>query len=698
MTNLSPNASQLAAEGSGEETLSLSGWGTNESRLARSFKYRLYDAGGVQQDTLIVTQAGTELGIRVNGNASKSATSGSSPVTVTFNGYSNGRYMRFQNDNSSSQLVVSSAKEYSASQTGNDFSSNFIEVSSFGSWYEFSVTVSVPANASAGTYSFSVYTSDDTYTTQSVTYSVVVSTDVINVTGVEVTPQAITINKSNSYSNEGLEAEVSPSNASDKRVTWSSDDSSKVDVSNTGWIRGVALTSMSVGIKATSVADSTKYDYCYVTVVEAGSITVGSVNALKNQDSVAVPVTLYNIDTNRPITITVTSGTSWVTSIGSYNSSQHSVTLGITRNLTTDDRSTTVSVSGYDLAGEERTGSGTLSQNGVDDIDLISLSVSGDAAINDDGTTYHQYVVTYDPTNTSEKGVTWDVVDAMTGNSVVGTIVQFYGTSTEYACRIYALQDANGNNVLVKATSTVRPSISATQAVTVTYAPVIAELQASPTSLSVPWDSTADSTPVVTWSNVQTPYIPTNGGWSGFITSASLNTTNGKITTQYSANSSTSSQSGSVTVYALKDGEVNPISVTVNYTQAGMPDPSTFSSVGVSNLTVSGGAKASFSAEVGFQNSSNTSFAFPGTLSYSLYGYESREDTSSSAATLLTSGTATEFSDGGEGVRYTVAANSNPRFTLERQWIGTLGMNTYFVIEISMSGYTIPSTDYDSTL
>lgn len=694
MANLSPNASQLAATGTGEETLSLSGWGTNESRLARSFKYRLYDAGGVQQDTLIVTQAGTELGIRVNGNASKSATSGSSSVTVTFNGYSNGRYIRFQNDNSSSQLVVSSAKEYSASQTGADFSSSFTEVSSFGSWYEFSVTVSIPANASASTYSFSVYTSDDTYTTQSVTYSVVVTESGVDVDNVELNQSSVIINQGETYS--GLSATVYPINASDKRVTWSSDDSNKVTVSNTGSIYGVALTSIAVGIKATSVADSTKYDYCYVTVVEAGSITVGDVNALKNQDSVAVPVTLYNIDTNRPITITVTSGTSWVTNIGSYDSSQHAVTLGISRNLTTDDRSTTVTVSGYDLAGEERTGSGTLSQNGVDDIDLISLSVSGDVAINDDGTTPHRYVVTYNPSTTSETGVTWDVVDSQ-GNSVDGTLVDIGSTTSTY-CDITVLSGADGDNVFVKATSTVRPSISATQAVTVTYTPVIAELQVSPTSLSVQWDSTTDSTPVVTWSNVQTPYIPTNGGWSGFITSASLNTTNGKITTEYSANSSTSSQSGSVTVYALKDGEVNPISVTVNYTQAGMPDPSTFSSVGVSNLTVSGGAKASFSAEVGFQNSSNTSFSFPGTLSYSLYGYESREDTSSSAATLLTSGTATEFSDGREGVRYTVAANSNPRFTLERQWIGTLGMNTYFVLEISMSGYNIPSTDYDSTL
>lgn len=674
MANLSPNASQLAATGTGEETLSLSGWGTNESRLARSFKYRLYDAGGVQQDTLIVTQAGTELGIRVNGNASKPATSGSSSVTVTFNGYSNGRYMRFQNDNSSSQLVVSSAKEYSASQTGADFSSNFTEVSSFGSWYEFSVTVSIPANASASTYSFSVYTSDDTYTTQSVTYSVVVTESGVDVDNVELNQSSVIINQGETYS--GLSATVYPINASDKRVTWSSDDSSKVTVSNTGSIYGVALTSIAVGIKATSVADSTKYDYCYVTVVEAGSITVGDVNALKNQDSVAVPVTLYNIDTNRPITITVTSGTSWVTNIGSYDSSQHAVTLGISRNLTTDDRSTTVTVSGYDLAGEERTGSGSLSQNGVDDIDLISLSVSGDAAINDDGTTPHRYVVTYNPSTTSETGVTWDVVDSQ-GNSVDGTLVDIGSTTSTY-CDITVLSGADGDNVFVKATSTVRPSISATQAVTVTYAPVIAELQVSPTSLSVPWDSTTDSTPVVTWSNIQTPYIPTNGGWSGFITGASLNTTNGKIITEYSANSSTSSQSGSVTVYALKDGEVTPISVTVNYTQAGMPDPSTFATIGVANLVVTPGGRVSITADVILSNTSYTSHTFSGEYYWTLYGYSSKENYDLGETGTVLIGDQVET-----GYTPTVAARSSVTISLSHDTHLSFTGN-YFKIHVSM--------------
>lgn len=563
------------------------------------------------------------------------------------------------------------------------------------------LTYDLGANTSGSTtnYSFKLRQAGSTVTADTLTISQ--ASKEVDVSKVELNLHSVTINEKETYS--GLSAMVYPTNASDKRINWSTDDNSKVTVSNTGSIYGVALTSMSVGIKATSVADSTKYDYCYVTVVKAGSITVHDANALKNDTSVGVKVDLYNIDTNRPISITVTSGTSWVTNIGSYNASSGEVTLGIGRNLTTDDRSTTVTVTGYDLGGVQRTDSGTLMQNGVDDIALSSLSVSGDAAINDDGTTYHQYVVTYDPTNTSEKGVTWDVVDATTGNSVVGTIAQFYGTSTEYACRIYALQGANGNNVLVKATSTVRLSKSATQAVTVTYASAIEGFDVNPRTVGtniISWDSTSDNTPVVTWSNIEKPHIKTIGGWSGFIEDADLETTNDvtRVVTSFSANSTTSSKSGQVIVTALIDGSEE--NIVVNYTQPGMPDPTTFSSVEVDNLTVSGGAKASFSATVSFWNNSSTDFGFPGSFYYRLYGYVSREDTSSSAATLLTEGTYTEYSDDGLGVRFTVPpSRPNPtQITLNPRWTGTLGMNTYFVLEISMSGYTIPSTDYDSTL
>lgn len=536
------------------------------------------------------------------------------------------------------------------------------------------LTFNLGANDSGSTktYSFKLRQTGSSEIADTLTISQAASG--VDVSGVELNLNSVTINVGETW--DGLTATVLPSNASDKRITWSTDDSSKVSVNSIGVITGNALTSMAVGIRATSVADSSKYDDCYVTVVEAGSITVGSVNALKNQDSIAVPVTLYNIDTNRPITTTVTSGTSWVTNIGSYDSSQHAVTIGISRNLTTDDRSTTVTVSGYDLAGYARTGSATLSQNGVDDIDLISLSVSGDAAINDDGTTPHRYVVTYNPSTTSETGVTWDVVDSQ-GNSVDGTLVDIGSTTSTY-CDITVLSGADGDNVFVKATSTVRPSISATQAVTVTYAPVIAELQVSPTSLSIPWDSTEDSTPVVTWSNVQTPYIPTNGGWSGFITGASLNTTNGKIITEYSANSSTSSQSGSVTVYALKDGEVTPISVTVNYTQAGMPDPSTFATIGVANLIVPSGGSSTITADVILSNTSYTSHTFSGEYYWTLYGYSSKENYDLGETGTVLIGDQVET-----GYTPTVAARSS--VTIELSHYTHLSFTgNYFKIHVSM--------------
>lgn len=526
-------------------------------------------------------------------------------------------------------------------------------------------------SGSAKTYSFKLRESGSSAIADTLT--VTQPSSGVDVTGVTLTPSQVTINMGNSY-NDVFSVIITPSNASDKTISWSSDDSSEVMVNGSGEIRGVAVTSMPIGVWAE--AHNGISDVSYVTVVEPGSITVGSVNALKNQDSIAVPVTLYNIDTDRPITITVTSGTSWVTNIGSYDSSQHAVTIGISRNLTTNDRSTTVTVSGYDLAGEGRTGSGTLSQNGVDDIDLISLSVNGDAAINDDGTTYHRYVVTYNPSTTSETGVTWDVVDSQ-GNSVDGTLVDIGSTTSTY-CDITVLSGADGDNVFVKATSTVRPSISATQAVTVTYAPVIAELQASPTSLSVPWDSTADSTPVVTWSNVQTPYIPTNGGWSGFITGASLNTTNGKIITEYSANSSTSSQSGSVTVYALKDGEVTPISVTVNYTQAGMPNPSTFATIGVANLVVTSGGRSSITADVILSNTSYTSHTFSGEYYWTLYGYSSKENYDLGETGTVLIGDQVET-----GYTPTVAARSSVTISLSHEAHLSFTGN-YFKIHVSM--------------
>lgn len=559
------------------------------------------------------------------------------------------------------------------------------------------LTFDLGENTSGSTTNYSFKLREVGSSTISDTLSVSQSSTGVAVTSVEVTPSSITINKSSGF-NHTLSAQVYPTNATDQRVEWESDDTDYVIVGSTGKLRGVEVTSEPVAVWATSVADDSKYDSCLVTVVEPGSITPHNANQISSATSIAMSVDIENIDTST-LSISLSSGTTWVTSVGSYNSTTGTVTFGFSTN-SGDHRSTTVTITGRDYGGIVRTGSATLSQNSPseDNIQLIGLTVTGPSTISDHGEENHQYVVTYNPANTSEKGVEWDVVDATTGNSVVGTIVSIDMEGDSF-CRISALSAANNSNVLVKATSTERSNISDTCAVTVTYVPVIEELQVSPTTVNLAWDAQSDSSAVVTWSNVATPYIPSAamGGYTGIITGASLNTTTGVITISCNENSSTTTPGvGTVVVKALGD-DPTPLSVTVTYNQATKPDPSTYTNVGVGSLTVSGGAKASFSAQVGFQNSSTSSFAFPGTFSYALYGYES-SDTTQGTATLLTSGTETDYSDDGLGVRFTVAANSNVQVPLNRSWTGTLGMNTYFILEISISGYTVIPATYDSTL
>lgn len=541
------------------------------------------------------------------------------------------------------------------------------------------LTFDLGANSSGSTktYSFKLRQTGSSETADTLT--ITQATSGVDVTSVTVSPSTITINRSNSYDYQ-LEADVYPPNASDKRVTWSSDDSSEVDVGNTGWIRGVAVTSTAVGVHATSVADQSKSDYCLVTVVEAGSITVGSVNKLKNDTSAQVPITLSNIDTSRTISISVTSGTSWVTSIGNYDSSTSTVTLNISANPSTSSRSTTVTVTGYDLGGVQRTGSGTLSQNGEDNIQLQGITVAGSSTISDDGDTKHIYTATYTPSDTSETGLSWDVVDASTGNSVVGTIVDIDPEST--SCQVWALKNADNDSVIVKATSTVRPSISGTKAVTVTYVPVDADLQVNPKTVNVAWDATSNSSPVVTWNNTATPYIPTNGGWSGFITGASLNTTTGVITTQFSKNTG-SSWDGTVTVCAEPNGGGTLKTVTVNYTQAAKPDPTTYTNVSVGDLVVTSGARPTMSANVGFLNNDHYSYTFPSSFAWTLSGYNSSEDTTP----------AKTWTGSKDDYTSEVAAHSNVTVQLSPALTGTLEMCTYFVLSISIQGYTvIPAT------
>lgn len=548
------------------------------------------------------------------------------------------------------------------------------------------LTFNLGANDSGSTktYSFKLRQTGSSETADTLT--ITQATSGVDVTSVEVVPSAVTINRGTSYDYQ-LEANVYPSDASDKRVTWSSDDNSKVDVGNTGWIRGVALTSMSVGIKATSVADSTKYDYCYVTVVEAGAITLSDASKMSTDTSASMSISLTNIDTST-LSVSISSG-SWAT-YSEYDSSQGVLKFTLSQNVSTS-RSTTVSVTGTDLGGVTRSASATLSQNGPDDdyVPISGISVNGESAISDDGDTAHQYIVTYSPSDTTQKGVTWDVVDATTGESVVGTLVSIsYPTSV--SCYVNVLSGANGDNVLVKATSTVKSSISGQYAVTVTYVQTIQELQVDPTSVIVGWDSTSDNTPVVTWDNTATPYVPYNG-YTGFITGATVNSSTGKIETEFDTNTSrSSSRSGSVTVEALPNDAEEPVSVTVNYTQNMMPDPSTFAHISVDNLSVVSGGTAYVTATVYLQNDSSTSHTFSAEYYWTLNGYTSREAYElGETAVEIASGTKYAPAD----YNNSVTAHDTVSIPFSYSAHITFGTSTYFILNITMTQYGSDETD-----
>ena len=542
------------------------------------------------------------------------------------------------------------------------------------------LTFNLGANDSGSTktYSFKLRQTGSSETADTLT--ITQATSGVDVTSVEVVPNAVTINRGTSYDYQ-LEANVYPTNASDKRVTWSSDDSSKVDVGNTGWIRGVAVTSTAVGVHATSAADQSKSDYCLVTVVEAGSITLSNVNKLSTDTSASMPITLSNIDAS---TLQISStGTSWVTVRG-YDSSQGVIHFDISSNAGTTEyptqsRDAAVTVTGRDLAGALRTATATLSQNGSgdDSIALLGITVTGTSVIEDSGQSEHLYNLTYNPSNTSEKGIVWDVIDANSGDSVVGSLVSIRTSST--ACWVTVLSGADGDDVLVTATSTIRPLISGSCAVNVTYVQASSTLHAEPEQMdTIGWNSTSDSTVVLTWGNVGTPYIPQNGGFGGFITGASLNTQTGVITVSFAKNTSTSSRSGWVKVEAL-GSDPTPESITINYTQAGKPDPTVNYGFGVGDLSVWSGVRPGLSANVYLQNKTGIQHTFNGSFSWALYGYTSSEDLSN-PTTVHDWSTFDDYNP-------TVDANTTVTIPLSYNLTGTLGMLEYFKIVVSMGDY-----------
>lgn len=103
--------------------------------------------------------------------------------------------------------------------------------------------------------------------TNSQTQSLCASQPVVDVTGVEVTPDNATIDLTTDTKTLQLNANVLPSNASTKTVNWTSSNPDIATVTNTGFV--TALSVGEVTITATSTADGTKKGSALIKVIGA---------------------------------------------------------------------------------------------------------------------------------------------------------------------------------------------------------------------------------------------------------------------------------------------------------------------------------------------------------------------------------------------------------------------------------------------
>ena len=133
------------------------------------------------------------------------------------------------------------------------------------------------------------------YGGKSTTYDITVSAPVA-VTSVSLNKSSATIAKG---STETLTATVSPNNASNKNITWESDDEDVATVDENGVVTGIAAGT--AHITAKSVADNTKSGTCTVTVV-GPTYSLPSITAFDNIQTSYTSGTVY---TNQELTHTV---------------------------------------------------------------------------------------------------------------------------------------------------------------------------------------------------------------------------------------------------------------------------------------------------------------------------------------------------------------------------------------------------------
>lgn len=415
--------------------------------------------------------------------------------------------------------------------------------------------------------------------------TVTVTAASVAVTGVSLNKTALTLRVGGTAQ---LSASVTPSNATNKSVSWKSSATGKASVSQSGLVTGVAegtatitVTTSDGGFKAT----------CDVTVVagddpEPGSISVGDITIAAAQTSASADLSCVNMDI---ATLTATTTSAWLQGITvDTTGSTPRVRLSFARNHTTEARSAVVKITGTGTDGNPVSTQFTATQKGASssDVPCTGMSISGDAEIHNSGNTA-EYTVSFTPAATTQAGVVWSV----SGPASI--------TPNGTRCQVTLDPDADDSEIVLVATNSYNGNISARKTITGTYIHNPGNITVTPSSVTVDHLATSDNSPVISTTNILDGTLVVKSV-TGFISSAEIQS--GKLVTSFAANTGSGERTGTV---LLRGHDLNGgiVEFTVSYRQTAEPAPEQTMGITALAATPSGG-KLRFDFRVVYGNQS----------------------------------------------------------------------------------------------
>lgn len=576
------------ASGNGANQLSPTNFSVNTSRTES--RSTTFTAGDYGLNKLTITQQHSpSLFINASTDTSQSITSPSSSATWLVSGSTNGRYMKYSISNG---VTVSSAKEYSNNTSqGSSIGTSYSSVSSFvgGSQeFEYHVTISIPSGLSAGTYTLTIYSSDTQNGSGAVsqTFTLTVTAQAVDVQAVIVNPSTLEIGIGNSYkynnqtvtvnssSRNQLHCTYDPVNATVISRRWASGDTDIATVSSSGLVKGVAEGSTYIRCWATSdgVNEVSGNDgRCYpLTVFANGTISVTNMTIETLAQSGTSTMSLSNIDTSKTLSVAFSdSMPSWIHNISvNTTTSPYRVIVECYPNSThAQDHTTTAYVTGTDNLGNTiESQAFTIYQKW--ETPCTAMTINGSDTIHNSNN-YGDYTVSYTPAGTTENRCVWSVSDTS-----IATVQE--GQSND-ECRVTAV---SSGTVTLYATNYYDNSIIAQKQIDVTFVHPRGDITLSPTSVTLPYNATTDSTVAITTTGISgnLTITPDSGG---FITGGEI--VNNHLKIYFTANDGTTTErSCSVTVSGRDDND-DLISNTVQYLQEGLPVST--NNIGIGDIT-----------------------------------------------------------------------------------------------------------------